>query len=66
MTLYDVMLATSIQASKLSLAERGYAHLRKYERERIAAALGVPVGDIDFDRVFAPRRGLGLEGATNV
>ena len=49
-TQYDLWRLTGINAPRLSLAERGFVKLKKSEREAVAAALGVPVESIDFDK----------------
>ncbi|SPF42629.1 Cro/Cl family transcriptional regulator (fragment) [Syntrophobacter sp. SbD1] len=48
MTQYDLWLLTGVSAPRISLAERGFAVLRKREREAIAKALGMPVESIHF------------------
>jgi DNA-binding XRE family transcriptional regulator len=45
---WDIKLKTGIAQSKLSLIENGYVMPSEDEKDRIASALGVTVGDIDW------------------
>jgi transcriptional regulator with XRE-family HTH domain len=58
MTQYDLWRLTGITAPRISLVERGFARLKRHEREAVAEALGIPVQAIDFDKPAPPRRRL--------
>ncbi len=47
--LIDLMLATGVDAGRLSCAERGLKRLRKRERELIASVLDLDISQIQFD-----------------
>lgn len=54
MTQYDLWRLTGISAPRISLAERGFAILKKHEREALAKALGTSVESIDFGTSSIP------------
>jgi len=54
MTQYDLWRISGISAPRISLVERGFARFREQERQAVAAALGVPVDQIDFESDDTP------------